>query len=61
MRQLVFFIITAVECYEDAQVVRSGNNTNVCSGELGAKLIKTTGGYSLGRAVNVKGGDWRVM
>jgi hypothetical protein len=59
--QLVFLVTPACQCNEDAQVVCSSNNTDVGTGELGAELVEASRGDALLRAVDVKGGDRRVV
>ena len=61
MRQLVLLVISVMQRYENAQVVCSGNNTNVGTRELCAELIEASRGYALLGAIDVEGRHWRVV
>lgn len=61
MRQLVFLIIAILQRYENAQVMRPSNDANICSGKLRTQLIVSPCDDSLLRAVDVEGGNGRVV
>lgn len=61
VRQLVLLIVSILQRDEDAQVVCASNYSHACAGEFRAQLVVTLGTNALLRAVDVEGGDGRVM
>lgn len=61
MCQLVLLVVALLQCDEDAQVVSARNDANACASEFGAELVESFGLDTLLRAVDIEGGDRRVM
>jgi len=59
--ELVFFVVPVLEGDEDAQVVCPRSDAHACSGELCAQLVVALGTDALFWAVDVEGGDGRVV
>ena len=61
MCELVFLIISLLEGDEDAQVVLPRCHFDTGTGEFGRYLVKSPGSDTLLRAVDVEGGNGRVV
>jgi hypothetical protein len=61
MGELVLLVVAVLQGDEDAQVVCAGNDADVGAGEFCAQLIEAAGDDTLGGAVDVEGGDGRMV
>lgn len=61
MCELILLVIPVFQCDEDAQVVRSSYNAHTGASELCAQLVIPSRAYAFLGAVNVEGGDGRVV
>ena len=61
MSELVLLIASVLQGDEDTQVVRSSHHSYTCTCELGAQLIITARTDALLGAVDIEGGDGRVV
>jgi hypothetical protein len=59
--ELVLLVVAVLQGDEDAQVVGTGDDADVGARELCAQLVEAAGNDALGGAVNVEGGDGRVV
>jgi hypothetical protein len=61
MGKLVLFIASVLQCNEDAQVMCSWHHAHTRASELGAQLIVPPSHNTFLRAVDVEGGNGRVV
>jgi hypothetical protein len=61
MGELVLLAPVVIQRNEDAQVVGTWYDAHAGAGKLGAQLVEAARADALFRAVNVKGGDGRVV
>lgn len=61
VRKLILLVVPSVQIDEDALVVDARNDLDAGAGEFGAQLVKAIGRDALFGAVDVEGGDGRVV
>lgn len=61
MSQLVLFVVPVLQRDEDAQVVCSSHHAHACPGEFGTELVISSRADAFLGALDVEGGDRRVM
>ena len=61
MGQLVLLVVPVLQGDEDAQIVCSSDDAHARAGELGAELVIASCADAFLRAVDVEGGDGRVV
>ncbi len=59
--ELVLLIISTMDCDEDTQVMSAWCNANARPRKFCTQLIESPSRYALDRAVDVEGGDRRVV
>jgi hypothetical protein len=59
--ELVLLVVPVLQIDEDAQVVCSSDHAHACSSELRAQLVVSPRADALLRAVDVEGGNGRVV
>ena len=61
MCQLVLFVVSAVQRYENAQIMCSSNNANIGSCEFRTELVEPSSGDALLRTIDIECGNGRMV